>query len=346
MAAPAPRPAASHRSRLQPSLCGGRRGDRRPASLPRPARACRQGADRRARHRAHRGDPRPQGRPRRRRGVAARIFALHQGGPRPDGAGRGAAARARRRDRRPADRGQARPGRFRRPRSQSPTPSWSRPRPGRSASPRASSSPARRPTSILGRLAKRLGVPAVRTATRQAMRVMGNHFVLGQTIEEALKRAALRQGPALPLFLRHAGRRRPHRRRRRPLLRSPTPTPSTPSAARPATAAAEPARHLGQALGAAPALRGAQASACWPSSSRASSSSPAQAKTLRPQLHHRRRGGRPARPVARGHRGACCADPALAGWDGFGLAVQAYQKRAARGDRLRSPPWPSATTAG
>jgi RHH-type proline utilization regulon transcriptional repressor/proline dehydrogenase/delta 1-pyrroline-5-carboxylate dehydrogenase len=36
---------------------------------------------------------------------------------------------------------------------------------------------------------KRLGVPTVRLATRQAMRLLGSHFVLGQTIEEALSRA-------------------------------------------------------------------------------------------------------------------------------------------------------------
>jgi RHH-type proline utilization regulon transcriptional repressor/proline dehydrogenase/delta 1-pyrroline-5-carboxylate dehydrogenase len=41
----------------------------------------------------------------------------------------------------------------------------------------------------IGRLAKRLGVPAVRAATRQAMRLMGSHFVLGETIEAALDRA-------------------------------------------------------------------------------------------------------------------------------------------------------------
>ena len=33
-------------------------------------------------------------------------------------------------------------------------------------------------------------MPAVRAATRQAMRLLGSHFVLGQTIEEALQRAA------------------------------------------------------------------------------------------------------------------------------------------------------------
>jgi RHH-type proline utilization regulon transcriptional repressor/proline dehydrogenase/delta 1-pyrroline-5-carboxylate dehydrogenase len=49
--------------------------------------------------------------------------------------------------------------------------------------------PGETPDSIIGQLAKRLGLPAVRTAARQAMRVMGNHFVLGQTIDEALKRA-------------------------------------------------------------------------------------------------------------------------------------------------------------
>ena len=49
--------------------------------------------------------------------------------------------------------------------------------------------PGETPESILGQLAKRLGVPAVRAATRQAMRVMGNHFVLGQTIDDALERA-------------------------------------------------------------------------------------------------------------------------------------------------------------
>jgi RHH-type proline utilization regulon transcriptional repressor/proline dehydrogenase/delta 1-pyrroline-5-carboxylate dehydrogenase len=42
--------------------------------------------------------------------------------------------------------------------------------------------PGETPHSIVAGLAKRIGLPAVRTATRQAMRVMGNHFVLGETI--------------------------------------------------------------------------------------------------------------------------------------------------------------------
>jgi RHH-type transcriptional regulator, proline utilization regulon repressor / proline dehydrogenase / delta 1-pyrroline-5-carboxylate dehydrogenase len=46
------------------------------------------------------------------------------------------------------------------------------------------------PESILHELVSRLGRPAVRTATRRAMRLLGSHFVLGQTIEEALSRGA------------------------------------------------------------------------------------------------------------------------------------------------------------
>ena len=49
--------------------------------------------------------------------------------------------------------------------------------------------PGETPHSMIGQLVKRLGLPAVRTATTQAMRVLGSHFVLGQTIEEALDRA-------------------------------------------------------------------------------------------------------------------------------------------------------------
>jgi RHH-type proline utilization regulon transcriptional repressor/proline dehydrogenase/delta 1-pyrroline-5-carboxylate dehydrogenase len=49
--------------------------------------------------------------------------------------------------------------------------------------------PGERPENILESLGKRLGLPAVRAATRQAMRLLGSHFVLGQSIEEALSRA-------------------------------------------------------------------------------------------------------------------------------------------------------------
>src|SRR5271155_4327723 len=49
--------------------------------------------------------------------------------------------------------------------------------------------PGETPDTILDTIVRRLGLPAMRAAIRQAMRLMGSHFVLGQTIEEALERA-------------------------------------------------------------------------------------------------------------------------------------------------------------
>ncbi len=129
-------------------------------------------------------------RARRHRGLPARLFALHQGGPGADGAGRGAAARARMRPPPTAlieDKLAA--GRLVAADTSSRTPSWSRPRPGRSASRRASSSPARRRRASSTACSSGSACLTVRTATRQAMRLLGTHFVLGQTIEEALTRA-------------------------------------------------------------------------------------------------------------------------------------------------------------
>jgi len=49
--------------------------------------------------------------------------------------------------------------------------------------------PGETPETILDILARRLGLPAMRAATRQAMRLLGSHFVMGQTIADALGRA-------------------------------------------------------------------------------------------------------------------------------------------------------------
>src|SRR5688572_16810419 len=43
--------------------------------------------------------------------------------------------------------------------------------------------------SWIGRLTARLGEPVVRSAMRQAMRILGHQFVMGRTIEEALERS-------------------------------------------------------------------------------------------------------------------------------------------------------------
>ncbi|MGS4986847.1 bifunctional proline dehydrogenase/L-glutamate gamma-semialdehyde dehydrogenase PutA [Roseibium sp. RP-7] len=45
------------------------------------------------------------------------------------------------------------------------------------------------PQSILSSLVKRMGMPTVRMATRKAMRLLGHQFVLGETIQKALERA-------------------------------------------------------------------------------------------------------------------------------------------------------------
>ena len=51
-------------------------------------------------------------------------------------------------------------------------------------------SPARsNPMQLMQKLASRAGEPVVRTAMRQAMRIMGHQFVMGRTIDEALKRS-------------------------------------------------------------------------------------------------------------------------------------------------------------
>ncbi|MGH8372052.1 MAG: bifunctional proline dehydrogenase/L-glutamate gamma-semialdehyde dehydrogenase PutA [Gammaproteobacteria bacterium] len=45
-------------------------------------------------------------------------------------------------------------------------------------------------STFMGKLVARLGEPVIRTAFRQSMRIMGHQFVMGRSIEEALKRAA------------------------------------------------------------------------------------------------------------------------------------------------------------
>ena len=77
--------------------------------------------------------------------------------------------------------------------------------------------PGETPETILDTIVRRLGLPAMRAATRQAMRLMGSHFVLGQTIDGG---AGARPRPwRVPLFVRHARRGRAHRGRRRKIFR-------------------------------------------------------------------------------------------------------------------------------
>lgn len=43
------------------------------------------------------------------------------------------------------------------------------------------------PAGVIGKLVNRLGEPVIRRAVNQAMKIMGQHFVLGRTIDEALR---------------------------------------------------------------------------------------------------------------------------------------------------------------
>ena len=120
--------------------------------------------------------------------------------------------------------------------------------------------PGETPESILESLVKRLGLPAVRTATRQAMRLLGSHFVLGQTIEEALARAGSHREFRYSFDMLGEGARTAadaaryfdaYARRHRGDRRDAPATRALPDAA----------GHFGQALGAASALRGGLARA-------------------------------------------------------------------------------------
>jgi RHH-type proline utilization regulon transcriptional repressor/proline dehydrogenase/delta 1-pyrroline-5-carboxylate dehydrogenase len=188
-------------------------------------------------------------------------------------------------------------------------------------------SPGETPEGILGQLAKRLGLPALRAATRQAMRVLGSHFVLGQTIEEALERA-------------HSGGGRLYRYSFDMLGEG---ARTAPDARRYYESYAAAIEEIGRSAGNEPLP------------SRPGISVKLSALHPRFEAVSRERVMREIVPVvadlARRARSydlnltvdaeeadrlelsldviaAVASETALAGWDGFGLAVQAYQKRA------------------
>ncbi len=164
--------------------------------------------------------------------------------------------------------------------------------------------PGETPEGIVEALVKRLGLPAVRAATRQAMRLLGSHFVMGQTIEEALKRAdagreylysfdmlgegARTAADAEALFRVLCRRHRRHRQIR--------------NQARRQCRAAATAGHFGEALRAASALRAAVARARAQGADAEAARTGAPGQKSRTQFHRRCGRGRPARIVARRDR--------------------------------------------
>ena len=187
--------------------------------------------------------------------------------------------------------------------------------------------PGETPQGTIGRLTKRLGAPAVRAATRQAMRLMGNHFVLGETIEAALARAQP-----------HSSQ---HRRYSFDMLGEGARTAE--DAARYFNSYASAIEAIGRTAGgrSLPDRPGisVKLSALHP---RFEAVSRARVMTeLVPRLVDLARKAKThdlnftvdAEEADRLELSldviaAAFRDPSLAGWDGFGLAIQAYQKRA------------------
>ncbi len=203
----------------------------RPVSLPRRLRAAGRGhrgpvaVGNKARRRSGRAHRRPgpapgrshplQGRrSRRRRGLPSRLFALHQGGPRPHGPGRGAVARPGCRNRRPADRGQARRRRLGARGAFVVVPGFGV---GLDARHHRARHPSRRDAGEHRREHGQAARPADRAAGDAAGDEAARLAFRART-EHRGGAVARRLAPRVPLFVRHAGRGRAHRGRRGALL--------------------------------------------------------------------------------------------------------------------------------
>jgi RHH-type proline utilization regulon transcriptional repressor/proline dehydrogenase/delta 1-pyrroline-5-carboxylate dehydrogenase len=190
--------------------------------------------------------------------------------------------------------------------------------------------PGETPEGVMRGLVKRLGLPTVRSATKQAMRFLGHHFVLGETIKDALSRAAKSEerGYRHSFDMLGEGAR-----------------------------TAEDAKRYFQSYASAIEAIGAHMAKFGKSQqlpNRMGISVKLSALHPRYLATHRDRVMRELVPdllklaqMAKAHQlnftvdaeeadrlelsldviAAVFADPSLAGWDGFGLAIQAYQKR-------------------
>ncbi len=180
------------------------------------------------------------------------------------------------------------------------------------------------PRGLVADLARRMGVPALRVAARQAMRLMGAHFVFGETIGDALARAKGRRERFSFDMLGEGAR-------------------SAADARRYFDAYATAIEAIGAQAGAKPLPQrpgiSVKLSALHPRYEAISRER--VLRELPPRILELARLAR-ARDLAftidaeEADRlelsldviARVVADPSLSGWEGFGLAVQAYQKRA------------------
>ena len=181
------------------------------------------------------------------------------------------------------------------------------------------------PENIVETVVKRLGLPAVRAAARQAMRLLGSHFVLGQTIQEALSRASTHNELRYSFDMLGEGAR------------------TAEDAGRYFVSYANAIDAIGKRAGggALPARPGisVKLSALHPRYEAVSHDRvmaelvPKALELARKAKHYDLNFTVDAEEADRLELsldviGAVLSDVSLKGWDGFGLAVQAYQKRA------------------
>jgi RHH-type transcriptional regulator, proline utilization regulon repressor / proline dehydrogenase / delta 1-pyrroline-5-carboxylate dehydrogenase len=187
--------------------------------------------------------------------------------------------------------------------------------------------PGERPEEIVGQLARRLGMPAIRAATRHAVRLLGGHFVFAQTIEEALDRARSESGELAGYSFDMLGEGSRTR--------------------------ADAARYFDSYAGAIAAVGRAAGDAAMPNRPGISVKLTALHPRFDPLAAERVLGELTPKLVALARQAknfdlcltvdaeeadrleltleifaALLAAPELAGWDGLGIAIQAYQKRA------------------
>jgi RHH-type transcriptional regulator, proline utilization regulon repressor / proline dehydrogenase / delta 1-pyrroline-5-carboxylate dehydrogenase len=185
--------------------------------------------------------------------------------------------------------------------------------------------PGETPETILDAIVRRIGLPALRTATRQAMRLIGSHFVLGQTIDEALARARTHGEFRYSFDMLGEGAR----------------------------TADDAEKYFDAYAGAIAAIGASAGNAAWPARPGISVKLSALHPRFEAVSRERVLAELPPRVIelarmAKAHElgftvdaeeadrlelsleviGAVLGDPALSGFEGFGLAVQAYQKRA------------------
>ena len=191
--------------------------------------------------------------------------------------------------------------------------------------------PGETPEGVVRGLVKRLGLPTVRSATKQAMRFLGHHFVLGETMKDALSRAAKSEEKGY----RH----------------------SFDMLGEGARTAEDARRYFNSYAAAIESIGGFMAKHGKGSQLPDRMGISVKLSALHPRYlaAHRERVMRELVPdvlklaqMAKAHQlnftvdaeeadrlelsldviAAVFTDPSLAGWDGFGLAIQAYQKRA------------------